>query len=59
MQAAQDSKVAQFAVGYVGRLLASYPQHAGRLNAWLDRLEDRAPEVAYQVARQHMKPVGL
>lgn len=38
------------ACGYVGRLLTTSPALAERLNAWLDRLEEEAPEVAYFVS---------
>jgi hypothetical protein len=39
-----------FACGYVGRLVTIYPAAAGRLNTWLDRLEDVAPVLAFFVS---------
>jgi hypothetical protein len=36
--------------GYIGRLLTTYPVSAQRLNTWLDRLEEEAPELAYFVS---------
>jgi hypothetical protein len=36
--------------GYVNGLASVHPEHAGRLNAWLDRLEKSAPEKAYFLA---------
>lgn len=36
--------------GYVGALLASHPQHADAVNALLDDLEARSPEVCAQIA---------
>jgi hypothetical protein len=36
--------------GYIGRLVTMYPGSAERLNAWLDRLEEEAPELAYFVS---------
>jgi hypothetical protein len=36
--------------GYAGRLATTYPATAQRLNTWLDRLEQEAPELAYFVS---------
>jgi hypothetical protein len=36
--------------GYIGRLVTTYPATSDRLNVWLDRLEEEAPELAYFVA---------
>jgi hypothetical protein len=36
--------------GYVNGLASAHPIHTARLNAWLDRLEESAPEEAYFLA---------
>jgi hypothetical protein len=36
--------------GYVNGLVSAHPEHAARLNAWLDRLQENAPEEAYFLA---------
>jgi len=48
--AAMASGSHALARGYVGRLITTCPASAPRLNAWLNRLENDAPEIAYFVS---------
>ncbi len=47
LSAAASSGSNALARGYIGRLMSTCPNSAERLNAWLDRSEEDAPELAY------------
>lgn len=48
--AAKPAKGFSFYRGYVGALVASHPEHADAVNALLDKLEARSPEVCAEIA---------
>jgi hypothetical protein len=50
LSTAVESGSNALARGYIGRLVATYPNSAERLSDWLDRLENQAPELAYFVS---------
>jgi len=35
--------------GYIHGLLAAFPNHADRVNAWIDRIQAKAPKAAYEL----------
>lgn len=47
LESASTSEALTLARGYVAGLIAAYPEHSEKLNLWLDRLEDGAPDQAY------------
>ena len=50
LREAETAKSSAFAVGFVSDLLKTQPEHGGRVNGWLDRMESEAPELAYYLA---------
>lgn len=50
VEAAKPAQGFSFYRGYVGALLTSHPQHADAVNALLDDLEARLPEVCAEIA---------
>jgi hypothetical protein len=50
LKAAMKGDSNALARGYAARLIATYPNMAERLNTWLNRLEEEAPELAYFLA---------
>jgi hypothetical protein len=50
LSAAASSGSNALARGYIGRLVSTRPNSAERLNTWLDRFEEDAPELAYTLS---------
>lgn len=48
-EAAVRFKSVEFARGYINQLLFSHPQHAGQVNAEIDKIQKASPELAYEL----------